>query len=66
MVYTFLMPLLWEGKDVMNALGESCTAIHIIHNCAEYNLALQEGPFCSIIMSGWITSLHQSQLDLLP
>jgi len=30
MVCTFLMPLLWEGKDVMNALRESCTAIHVI------------------------------------
>jgi len=29
-----------ERCTVMNALGESCTAIHIIHNfyCAEYNL----------------------------
>jgi len=42
MVCTFLIPLLWEGKDVMNALEESCTVVHIIHNCAEYNLALQE------------------------
>jgi len=28
-----------EGKGVMNAVEESCTAIHVIHNCAEYNLA---------------------------
>jgi len=27
------------GKDVMNALVESCTAIHVIYNCAEYNIA---------------------------
>jgi len=26
-----LMPLLWEGKDVMNTLSESYTAIHVIH-----------------------------------
>jgi len=28
----------WKEKDVMNALGKSYTAIHVIHNCAEYNL----------------------------
>jgi len=39
MVCTFLMSLLWEGNDMMNTLGESYTAIHVIHNCAEYNLA---------------------------
>jgi len=39
MVCTFLMLLLWEGKDVMNTLGKICLAIHVIHNCAEYNLA---------------------------
>jgi len=38
MVCTFLMTLLWEGKDVMNAVSESCIAIHVIHNYAEYNL----------------------------
>jgi len=60
MVCTFVIPLLWEGKDVMNALGESCTAIHVIHNCAEYNLASQEESFCRIIVRGCITSLRQS------
>jgi len=39
MVSKFLMPLLWEGGDVMNTLGESCIAIHVIYNYAEYNLA---------------------------
>jgi len=34
----FLMPLLWEGENVMTTLGEGCTAIHVIRNCAEYNL----------------------------
>jgi len=50
----------------MNALELSCTALHSIQNCAEYNLAYQDGPFGSIIVSGWNTSLHQSRLDLLP
>jgi len=45
---------------------KSCTAIHAIHNCAKYNLAWLEGPFYSIIVSGWITSLCQSRLDQLP
>jgi len=27
------------GENVINALRESCTAIHVIQNCAEYNLA---------------------------
>jgi len=48
------------GERLMNALEASCTTIHAIHNCSEYNLALQEGPFCSIIVRGWITSLRQS------
>jgi len=39
LVCTFQMSLLWEGKDVMNALEGSCTAIPIIQNCAEYNHA---------------------------
>jgi len=62
MVCTFLMPPLWEGKDVINTLGESYTVIHVIHNCAEYNLAEQEGPFCSIIERG-AESLHSVNLD---
>jgi len=28
-----------RGEDVMNILEEICTAIHVIHNRAEYNLA---------------------------
>jgi len=46
------LPLLWVEIVVMNVLGESCTAFHVINNCVEYNLVLQEGPFCSIIVRG--------------
>jgi len=38
-LHIFNVPILWKGNDVMNTLGESCTAIHVIHNCSEYNLA---------------------------
>jgi len=54
MVCTFLMPLLWERKDVMNALGESGTAI--IQSC------LAGGPFLQHYCD-WDGSLHSVNLD---
>jgi len=66
MVCTFLISLLWDGYDVMNTLWEKVAqqfmSFTIILNTI---LLSRRGPFCSIIVRWWITSLCQSQLDLL-
>jgi len=60
------MPLLWEEKDVMNALGKVAQQFISFTIVLNTIVLSRRGPFCSIIVSGWITSLRQSLLDLLP
>jgi len=52
MVCTFLKPLLWEGKDVMNALRESCTAIIMLFTIGLNTILLSRRTLFAALLRG--------------